>query len=71
MDDLATIIDLVARHSGSIEIIPFPLQQQEIAWAVHPDNAALLSAANAALDKWKANGRLDRMIDRWLPDRFH
>ena len=70
IDDLAALLDLASKHSGVLEIIPFPLQQQDIAWAVHPDNAALLSAANAALDKWKANGRLNTMLDRWLPGRF-
>jgi ABC-type amino acid transport substrate-binding protein len=70
VDDLAAVLDLAAKHPATLEIIPFPLQQQEMAWAVHPDNAALLSAANAAVDKWQANGRLDEMLDRWLPDRF-
>lgn len=70
IDDLAAVLDISAKHPGHIEVIPYPLQQQEIAWAVHPDNAALLSAANAALDKWKANGRLDTMLDRWLPERL-
>lgn len=70
VDDLAALLDLSAKHPGVIEIIPFPLQQQDIAWAVHPDNAALLSAANATLDKWKANGNLKAMLDRWLPGRF-
>ena len=70
VDDLAAILDLSAKHPGVLEVIPYPLQQQEIAWAVHPDDAALLSAANAALDKWKANGKLDEMLDKWLPDRF-
>lgn len=70
VDDLAAVLDLAAKHPDVLEIIPFPLQQQEMAWAVHPDNAALLSAANAAVDKWQANGRLDEMLDRWLPDRF-
>ena len=70
VDDLAAILDLSAKHPGVLEVIPYPLLQQEIAWAVHPDDAALLSAANAALDKWKANGKLDEMLDKWLPDRF-
>lgn len=70
IDDLAAILDLAAKHPGTIEVIPYPLQQQDIAWAVHPSNASLLSAANAALDKWKANGRLDAMLDHWLPERF-
>lgn len=70
VDDLAAVLDLAASHPDVLEIIPFPLQQQEIAWAVHPDNAALLSAANAAIDKWKVNGKLNEMLDRWLPKRF-
>lgn len=70
VDDLAAILDLSAKHPGLLEVIPYPLQQQDIAWAVHPDNAALLSAANAALDKWKAGGKLDEMLDKWLPERF-
>ena len=70
VDDLAAVLDLSAKHPGVLEVIPYPLQQQDIAWAIHPGNAALLSAANAALDKWKANGKLDEMFDQWLPDRF-
>ena len=70
VDDLAAILDLSAKHPGVLEVIPYPLQQQEIAWAVHPDNTSLLSAANAILDKWKANGKLDELLDKWLPDRF-
>lgn len=70
VDDLAAILELAAKYPGVLEVIPYPLQQQDIAWAVHPNNPALLSAANAALDKWKANGRLDALLDRWLPDRF-
>ena len=70
VDDLAAVLDLSAKHPGVIEVIPYPLQQQDIAWAVHPDNASLLSAANAVVDKWKASGKLDEMLDQWLPDRF-
>lgn len=70
VDDLAAILDLSAKHPGLLEVIPYPLQQQDIAWAVHPDNASLLSAANATIDKWKASGKLDETLDKWLPDRF-
>ena len=70
VDDLAAVLDLSAKHPGLLEVIPYPLQQQDIAWAVHPDNASLLSAADATLEKWKANGKLDETLDKWLPDRF-
>ena len=68
IDDLAAAMDLAARYPALVEIIRYPLQQQETAWAVHPDDAALLSAANAAIDKWKANGRLKTMLDSRLPE---
>jgi polar amino acid transport system substrate-binding protein len=70
IDDLAAILDLASKYPGTLEVIPYPLQQQDIAWAVAPRNPSLLSAANAAIDKWKANGRLDAMLDHWLPERF-
>ena len=70
VDDLAAVLDLAAAHSDVLEIIPYPLQQQDIAWAVRPSNSSLLSAANAALDKWKLNGRLESLLDTWLPGRF-
>jgi len=69
IDDLAALLFLARQHVGVLDIIPYPLQQQDIAWAVHPDNASLLSAANATLEKWKANGKLDRMLDVYFPDR--
>lgn len=70
VDDLSSILDLVATHPEVLEVIPYPLHPQDIAWAVRPDNKALLAAANAAIAKWKADGRLDAMLDRWLPGRF-
>jgi len=70
VDDLAAVLDLAAAHSDALEVIPHPLYPQELAWAVRRDNAPLRAAAGAALSKWKASGRLDELIDRWLPDRF-
>jgi polar amino acid transport system substrate-binding protein len=70
VDDLAAVLDLASAHSDVLEIIPFPLQQQDIAWAVQPSKESLLSAANAALERWKLNGSLERMLDKWLPGRF-
>lgn len=70
VDDLAAVLDLVAAAPDTLEVVPYPLYPQELAWAVRRDNAALRAAADAALAKWKASGRLDALLDRWLPERF-
>jgi polar amino acid transport system substrate-binding protein len=70
VDDLAAVLDIVSDNPDVLEVVPYPLHPQNLAWAVHPANRDLLSAANAALAKWKADGRLDAMLDRWLPARF-
>ncbi|MBR6021087.1 MAG: transporter substrate-binding domain-containing protein [Kiritimatiellae bacterium] len=69
VDDLAAVLDLAAANPEILEVIPVPLHPQDLAWAVRPDNADLLLAANAALARWRASGRLDALLDRWLPAR--
>ena len=34
-----------------------------------PDQDIVTLAANAALARWRASGRLDALLDRWLPAR--
>jgi ABC-type amino acid transport substrate-binding protein len=34
---------------------------------VRPADTELLAGINTALAKWKANGSLDRVLDRWMP----
>ena len=69
IDDLAAILDLVAAHSEVLDLVPHALHPQDLAWAVHPENQNLRAAANAALARWRASGRLDAILDRWLPGR--
>ena len=42
------------------------LNQESIAWAVHPDNDELLAQVNQALTDMRADGTLDRLIEKWL-----
>jgi ABC-type amino acid transport substrate-binding protein len=69
IDDLAAAVDLVARNETRLEIVPVPLHEQELAWAVRPDNPELLQQANDALARWRASGWLDETLNRWMPYR--
>lgn len=69
IDDLAAIADLVARDEAQLSVLPFPLKEQKLAWAVRPEETALQAEANRVLAQWKQSGELDTMINRWMPYR--
>lgn len=46
-----------------------PLTEEQLAWAVRKQDGALTKRLNGVLAKWKANGQLESVIDRWIPVR--
>lgn len=69
IDDWAAAVDIVSRNEARLELVPIPLKAQQLAWAVRPDNTALKQQADAALARWRANGTLDQILNRWMPYR--
>jgi polar amino acid transport system substrate-binding protein len=67
IDDGFAIADLYASSEAQLAALPMPLTTEEFAWGVRPGDKELLAGVNAALAKWKADGSLDRVIDRWMP----
>lgn len=46
-----------------------PLTEEYLAWAVARDDVALKRELDAILDDWRANDRLQPVLDRWIPLR--
>lgn len=69
IDDLAAAVGVVSRNENRLELVRIPLAPQDLAWAVRLDDGALRSQANEALARWRANGLLDQILDRWMPYR--
>lgn len=68
IDDAATSWSLAASEMQTDLISLYrPLTEEHLAWAVAPDNPALLRDLNQALNLMRANGTLDYIIDRWIP----
>lgn len=67
IDDRAAAVQIVTRHETRLELVPIPLESQELAWAVRADDEALRRQANEALARWRANGLLEQILDRWMP----
>ena len=69
VDDLAAAIDIVSRNEAKLELIPIPLEEQKLAWAVRPEDVEFKGQVNAALERWRASGLLDQILNTWLPYR--
>jgi polar amino acid transport system substrate-binding protein len=54
-------------ESQGLMALPFFISEENIAWAVRKDDAALLSGANQFISARKQDGRLKELLRRWLP----
>jgi len=44
-----------------------PLTQERLAWVVRHEDQPLHAAIDRVVEDWRDSGRLDRLINRWLP----
>ncbi|MFC7339302.1 substrate-binding periplasmic protein [Haloferula chungangensis] len=56
-----------AGAAQGVTMVPTPLGDDELAWAVRRGDSVTLNKANATIAKWKKNGQLSQMVKRWLP----
>ncbi len=68
----APVIWWLAAEKESDGIIPVPkfLTREDIAWAVRHEDKELLDSANTFISKWKNDGRLKAIINKWVPYAF-
>ena len=48
----------------------WPLTRESLAWAVRPTDITLLNSLNNALNKWKQNGVLQKILNSWMKMRI-
>ncbi len=47
-----------------------PLTEENLAWAVRPENDQLRSLLDTTLAHWKREGLIEPIVDRWIPVRI-
>ncbi len=52
---------------ADLMVLTVPLTREPVAWAVRKEETELASRMNAVLDAWKEDGRLEKILDHWLP----
>lgn len=61
------VIWIAAEHEADLEAIRRPLTDDEIAWGLRKDDPELLAQVNRILARWKQDGTLQRILDKWIP----
>ena len=70
LGDAPTVIWLVSENESSIAGIWKPLNEEYLAWGMRKDDVDLLARVNAALAQIRLDGRLDRVLHKWLPKKY-
>lgn len=56
------------RHvDDGLIVAPSVFTKESLAWAVHMDNTDLLESINRILLKWRETGKVEKLINRWIP----
>ena len=69
VDDTFALADILAQNEADLGYLKQPLAEEDLAWGVRPGDAELKGKLNGMLEKWKLNGTLDSILDRWIPYR--
>ncbi len=67
--DAPSIMWLVSENEAYITGLWRPLNTEQLAWGVRKEDTELRNQLNSVLAKWKKDGTLDAILDRWLPFR--
>lgn len=56
-----------AYEASGLAVVPIPLSEEHLAWAVRKSDTALLQSVDAALEKMRKSGEDVTIIKRWIP----
>lgn len=53
--------------SSNLTVLTEPLTKEPLAWAIRKDDQALLKELNSLVKGWKKSGRMQELLDKWIP----
>jgi len=65
--DAPMIYMLAAENEADLQVLDSLLTEEYLAWGMRKNDADLLESANAFIEALRNDGRLDRIINRWIP----
>ena len=54
-------------ESAGLTVLPSLMTEEYLAWGIPKNDVALLDSANRFIEKLQKDGRLDKIVKRWIP----
>jgi polar amino acid transport system substrate-binding protein len=67
VDDTFALAQILSENEARVGYLKAPLAEDNLAWAVRPDDQQLLDSVNSILARWKADGTVNAILNRWMP----
>lgn len=68
--DAPTVIWLVSENESSVAGIWHPLNEEYLGWGMRKSDRDFIAHVNAALAKFRRDGRLEKVLQQWLPKQY-
>ena len=67
VDDTFALAQILSQNEADLTFMRQPLAENYLAWGVRADDTQFLQAVNAIMARWKTDGTMDRILNRWIP----
>jgi ABC-type amino acid transport substrate-binding protein len=70
LHDAPYVLWMVSANEATLSALWEPFDLENLAWGVRKGEDSFYDQVNRALNQWKADGSLDTLLARWLPDKY-
>jgi ABC-type amino acid transport substrate-binding protein len=67
VDDTFALAQILSQNEADLTFMRQPLAENYLAWGIRADDTQFLQAVNAIMARWKTDGTMDRILNRWIP----
>ena len=67
VDDTFALAQILSQNEADLTFMRQPLAENYLAWGMRADETQFRQAVNATLARWKTDGTLERILNRWIP----
>ena len=67
IDDTFALAQILSQNEADLTFMRQSLAENYLAWGVRADDTQFLQQVNAVLARWKTDGTVDQILNRWIP----
>jgi ABC-type amino acid transport substrate-binding protein len=70
LHDAPYVLWMVSANEATLSALWEPFDLENLAWGVRKGEDVFYDQVNRTLNQWKADGTLDALLAKWLPERY-